>query len=158
MNTAHHRKAIQAFVMAFSYLSSVLSTTDFGCLRLMRRRREAHLYTQSRKGEKSNAFCCKCFMVQSGVPVNFYIIRNKLLFIYQLWNYVKKTTGVFFFKSYLSEYVFMSDLQNLEQITTMKHGMVVNIKASFGVPWTRKYYTMVNHIFLRSPLVHLSNQ
>lgn len=52
MNTAHHRKAIQAFVMAFSYLSSVLSTTDFGCLRLMRRRREAHLYTQSEKGKK----------------------------------------------------------------------------------------------------------
>lgn len=52
----------------------------------------------------------------------------------------------------------MSDLQNLGQITAIKHGMVVNIKASFGVPWTRKYYNMVNHIFLRSPLVHLSNQ
>lgn len=63
-----------------------------------------------------------------------------------------------FLKSYLSEYVFMSDLQNLGKITAMKHRMVVNIKASFGVPWIRKYYNMVNHLFLRSPLVHLPNQ
>lgn len=49
-------------------------------------------------------------------------------------------------------------MSELGKIIAMIHGTVVNIKASFRVLWTRKYYNMINYIFLRPTLVHLSNQ
>lgn len=49
-------------------------------------------------------------------------------------------------------------MSELGKIIAMNHRTVLNIKASFRVLWTRKYYNMINYIFLRTALVHLSNQ